>query len=211
MIGTRRKQLQQILDDADAGWAYPWDGLTLPIRVVGYGSLLEPTSAAKTITGTPEAGHPPVWVYGARRTYTYRSPRWRDQEGGPWTALNAEHSGRVGDGFNGRVFELTEADLQGFREREVAYDLRPVVTVDWSDREAGEPTLAYCLCATDRAWEGDVFYDGRGLPERSYHRLCRQGAARVSEAFLSLFSMTTWLGSGERLDTWERRTGWVDA
>src|SRR5262249_22501254 len=63
-------------------YGYPWDGLedavaTFPdhrLLLVGYGSLLNEDSAAKTIKTRPTGGSPPVLALGARRVFNYLIP-----------------------------------------------------------------------------------------------------------------------------------------
>src|SRR5215813_11067432 len=61
--------LQRALDElrTQAPYVYPWDGLEGGIRLVGYGSLLNAASAARTLA--PAGPRRAVLAFGARRLF----------------------------------------------------------------------------------------------------------------------------------------------
>src|SRR6266436_8259748 len=74
--GSAYESLAESLRTLSApSFIYPWEGLETEIGssrknklyLVGYGSLLNPMSAARTIANTPLMGHPPVLALGAKR------------------------------------------------------------------------------------------------------------------------------------------------
>src|SRR5262245_6193027 len=103
------------------GFKYPWRELEKRLNdrgaeriyLVGYGSLLNPRSAARSVRNTPPHGHPPVVAFGARRVFNYRIPdvtfeRYGVKPGAlDRAALNAEPAASV---FNGRLIELALSD-----------------------------------------------------------------------------------------------------
>ncbi len=187
---------------SEFGFAYPWSDLETHLvqagadrmYLVGYGSLLNPVSAARTIADTPPEGHPPVVALGARRVFNYRMPDavfHRYEEQPPKTeraALNAEPA--VDGVLNGRAIEIALADLPGLRIREKAYDLRPVTCLDWLRPEI-PPYTGYVLCSKTW-WEGTQYIDDTLTPFPKYYDLCRAGAAMVSPEFLQLYLETTY-------------------
>lgn len=140
------------LDERD--FEYPWNGLEeavtkMPenkLSLVGYGSLLNRDSAAKTIKDTPPEGHPPVLALGARRIFNYVMPEelledYRKRYGGNFlprerAALNVDYTGSPADALNGRLLTVSTADFEDLRKREPGYDLRPVVYVRWGEWDA---------------------------------------------------------------------------
>jgi hypothetical protein len=187
-----------------SGFDYPWENLdgilrepqAEPIFLVGYGSLLNPESAARTFRDRPSIEHRPVVALGARRMFNYRMPdpiarSWGVPEGSRnRAALNAEPAS--GSVFNGRLIELRSGDLPGLRAREAAYDLRPVTCLYW-DAPNRAPFRAFALCCGHEFWDGKRYVDNSLLPCDRYYELCRKGAEMVSPSFLQLFLKTCFL------------------
>jgi hypothetical protein len=205
-------------DIIDRGFEYPWKDLetvvpTMPggkLRVLGYGSLLNRDSAARTIKNTPPEGHPPVLGIGARRVFNYLIPEERLKTYGSSpssrerAALNVDYTQSPADVLNGRLLEIAPSDIAGLREREWGYDLRPVACVAWAQWES-EPFIAFVLVAVRTEREGRSILDNRALPNPTYARLCRSGALAVSSAFLDLYLHTTWLADRRTLlFDWEK-------
>lgn len=204
-----RRQLEK---NRGMRFAYPWAELETvlgqrggdPPSLVGYGSLLNAKSAARTVAGTPEKGHPPVVAFGGRRVYEYIIPqkvldRYGEKaEPSEGAALNLRPTGSADDLFNGRLIPLDLNDLEGLRERERAYDLEPVIVVPWGQWDQ-TPQLAFALACPPVEFEGRAFVDPELKPYPPYHRLCLEGAAAVSPEFADLFLQSTYLGDGETL------------
>lgn len=194
---------------ADERLAYPWPGLeerlaaqAAPVlHLVGYGSLLEPDSARRTVLDTPDDGHPPVLAWGARRLFDYEmSDAGRERygaaaEGRERAALDVRWTGRAADGFNGRLLDVAVDHLEALRRREVGYDLAPVVWQPWDEPDAA-PAVAFALCASRRPVGGRVRVRDDVLPCPPYLEICRRGARRVSPAFEQVLLDTTFLADG---------------
>lgn len=200
------------------GFAYPWNGLEeavaeMPERkllLVGYGSLLNRDSAARTIKDTPPEGHPPVLALGARRVFNYVMPEaLLKSYGGNFpprerAALNVDYTRSSADALNGRLLTVAPVDIAALRKREFGYDLRPVFCVRWGEWEA-KPFTAYVLVAAEGTVGGRQVIDNDALPHRLYAGLCRAGAHAVSEAFLQLYLETTFLADRKtNLAEWEK-------
>lgn len=185
-------------------FAYPWIELEHhlgsqredSIYLVGYGSLLNPASASRSIRDTPAEGHAPVVTMGARRIFNYQIPQSvfeRYQEfpsSNDRAALNAEPMSSAL--MNGRLIEMQIDDLPALRVREKAYDLQPVSCIYWHDR-ASRPFLAYALCCPYETFEGERYVDNSLVPFKPYYELCCEGARMVSAEFLNFFLETTFL------------------
>ena len=186
------------------GFKYPWEDLeerlyehaAARIYLVGYGSLLNPESAARSVRNTPSDGHPPVVAVGARRVFNYRMPdgifeRYGVEPGArDRAALNAEPAAE--SVLNGRLIELALADLPNLRVRETAYDLEPVTCLPWNKPNTA-PFTAFVLCCKYEFWEGQRYVDNALMPFKPYYRLCRTGAEMVSPAFLNFYLKTCFL------------------
>lgn len=201
-----------------AGFEYPWNGLEEAVAkmpegkllLVGYGSLLNRDSTARTIKDTPAEGYPPVLALGARRVFNYVIPEARLKAyGGNFpprerAALNVDYTRSAADAINGRLLTVAPADIAALREREFGYDLRPVICIRWGDWEAA-PFTAYVLVAAQRTRGGQRVIDDDALPHPLYAGLCRAGAHAVSEAFLQLYLETTFLADRKTsLAVWEK-------
>lgn len=190
---------------------YPWVGLEdlldvagqASVELVGYGSLLEPSSARRTVPHTPDDGHDPVLAWGAYRIFNRAmsgegANRYGVVSGSAErAALNVAWTGSVAHGFNARLLPVRVEDVAALRAREVAYDLVPVVWRPWAQPDA-EPAVAFALSAADRPHEGVVPTRADVLPCPGYLEVCRRGARRVSAEFEALFVATTVLADGHR-------------
>jgi hypothetical protein len=201
------KQLVQAV--AKPGYIYPWDGLeddlvryeSTGISLVGYGSLINAASAAKTLTHTWSEGQQPAIAFGVRRLFHYEMPpAVQSRYDAPVNPLergllNAQQTGEIGDAINGIRFEVPIADIPALRAREVGYDLRPVISIPW-ERPYDEAIISYVLCCPDRSVDGLLLVNPDLKPHHSYYLLCRVGAARVSEEFLRFWLTTSYLADG---------------
>lgn len=199
---------------AGSGFEYPWENLytqqagSARIFLIGYGSLLNAASAARTITSTPPLGHPPVVAFGARRVFNYRMPKSAISRYGlpasdrECAALNAEWTRCSDHILNGRLIPIEPGDIAELRKREQGYDLRPVSCLRWDTND--EPFVAYVLCCSSISPHGQELVDESILPYAPYYGICRAGAAAVSRAFLDLFLATTFLADRKTtMGQWE--------
>lgn len=187
------------------GFPYPWVNLeerlmkdqTEKIYLVGYGSLLNPQSAGKSVRATPESGHPPAVAIGVRRVFNYRMPDYMFMERygvepplRERAVLNAEP---LADSvINGRLIQFAVEDLPALRIRETAYDLQPVTCMFWGKPDSA-PFTAFVLCCAYEVYQGKTYLDNTILPFQPYYKMCRVGAAMVSPEFLDLYLKTTYM------------------
>jgi hypothetical protein len=192
---------------------YPWSGLEEqleePLPVVGYGSLLNTASAARTFTKTAPEGRGAVVALGMRRVFNYLMPPWVDEHYGrpddPCArgALNAYADVQWDVLLNGVILDLHKDDVQAYRERETAYDLEPAMCL-WWDAPEQPPFVAYVLCAPDTPYEGERHTGDDLLPHVKYAALCEEGAAAHSPEFRRCFRETSYLADRTTtLATWQ--------
>jgi hypothetical protein len=197
---------------------YPWPGLEEAVAkapdrtllLVGYGSLMNRDSAAGVIKDPSRADSPPVLVLGARRVFNYMIPQKRLKSyevaysRRERAALNVDYMRSASFALNGRLLAVRASEFAALREREFGYDLQPVPCVLWGDWNA-TPFVAYVLVATEGAQARRRVIDNNALPHPAYARLCRAGARAVSENFLRLYLLTTYLADRKTtLAEWER-------
>ncbi len=184
-------------------WKYPWTGIEAVIEqsafdLIGYGSLLNTTSARRTLSADMVAASKPVLAYGGHRIFNYVMPdavlarRGWPEDPKAIAALNVVASHTTAAFFNGRCFTLTVNDIPGLRERERGYDLVPVSYIDWSQPDS-PARLAYALMATCTQVDGESRVHNEVLPNPGYVDLCESGAESVSPEFLQLFRDSSWV------------------
>jgi len=215
---TALNRLRSALKDLTSlGFEYPWNGLeeavaampTKKLLLLGYGSLLNQESAARTIKDVPADNFRPVLAVGAFRVFNYVIPTSRLQldganSGRERAALNVVYTKSPAHLVNGRLVMVGLGDLDALREREFGYDLRPVLCMQWSDWDSA-PFIAYILVAVHPSVDGRRVTDDSILPHPAYARTCRAGANAVSEEFLELYLNTTYLSDRKTsLAVWER-------
>jgi hypothetical protein len=196
-------------------YPYPWDGLEEDLarvgdgslRLLGYGSLVNSISAARTLTtGVRE----PIIAVGARRIFNYEMPGPTSRYGPPAhpnarALLNLRVTGRLQDMVNGVLIETPPSDIPALRSREVGYDLVAVACINWHRREE-PPSLAYTFQRYDESEEGRAAEDTSIEPHDEYYRVCRQGAAEYGDDFLRFWLATTYLADGTTLvQEWDAR------
>jgi hypothetical protein len=212
-----RTALQAALKTLDGKeFEYPWNGLEEAVAklqerkllLVGYGSLLNRDSAARTIKDTPREGHPPVLALGAWRFFNYvMSEALLKSYGGNFSpreraALNVDYTRSPADALS--LLTVAPADIAALRKREFGYDLRPVACVRLGEWEA-EPFIAYVLVAAKGTRGDRQVIDNDALPHPLYAGLCRAGAHAVSEAFLQFYLATTFIADRKTsLAEWEK-------
>ncbi len=189
----------------EPSYHYPWDTLeeklgassTSEIIIVGYGSLLNISSAAHTLSEQSLSTCQPVIAFGARRLFNYEMPLDIDRYAAPIhsvarAALNVRITGKVDDVVNGIAVKLPPGDIPAMRKREVGYDLVPVACLRWNEFTK-PPFQAHILCCFDEPREGQRHTSDKIEPHRHYYSLCREGASKFGEEFLRLWLATTYL------------------
>jgi hypothetical protein len=182
-------------------WAYPWDGVedtlraagceTLPL--VGFGSLINATSAARTVAASARQ---PVVAFGVRRLFTRRMSEAGAHAYGAMTdsrqcgALNVVPAVTATDFINGILIDTPLADVPALRVRECGYDLVPVCCVPWAAPSAPQQQAWILSCpASEPSVE----------PHPGYYQVCCDGAAAISDVFSEIFLATTYAPDGRTL------------
>lgn len=199
-------------------FTYPWDGLedflaresAGVLRLVGYGSLMNVSSASKTLKTQGVRRHP-VIAYGARRIFNYvignelLERYGASPDASQCAALNVLSSPDLGDTLNGILFEVPLEELPALRARESDYDLFPVICRDWH-RPANDPILAFILSVPDTSSSQRTTSNGDLFPHPGYLKVCHHGAQSISGAFFDYFLDSTYLA-----DRKTKLRHWLDA
>ncbi|MCP5113940.1 MAG: hypothetical protein GY953_24160 [bacterium] len=211
LSATERDRLNTALDNCatQRSYPYPWNGLETsirgPLRLVGYGSILNEASAAHTLSSSSLATRRPVVAFGVRRIFNYQGPAGGGAYGPPESpqhlaALNTRVTSSVEHALNGGLVDIAAADIDPLRRRELEYNLEPVACLDWAAPH-DPPFFAYLLeCTTARA-------NNSLLPHLRYYQVCREGAAGFGPEFLDFFLHSTYLADGvTSVAEWETRS-----
>lgn len=198
-------------------YQYPWNSLEVKLKKLGrfelllvaYGSLVNSESAKLTLSGDSVANAEPVVAFGVKRIFNYEIPPVTGRYGSPdepqaRAALNVMVTGIIHDVTNGVLLRVPISEIPDLRRREIAYDLVPVVCLNWRDLDR-PPFIAYVLQAPDRKWMGKTRVRRDITPHKEYYRLCRNAAKTIGEDFLQLWLHSTYLADGVTLiSRWEQ-------
>lgn len=208
-----RRALAGMMEEARCQpvYAYPWTGLEEELArsgretlgLVGYGSLMNGDSAARTLTREQVRGRRPVVAFGVRRVFNYPIPPGNRSYGGGGpaagrpAALNVRQTYDIGDMVNGVLIDIGRTQLPDLCRRELNYDLVPVACLDWNRPESSPFRASILSCPETLCQEdGSTGTSDRLVPQPDYLRVCRQGAAEFGAAFLDLWLATTFLADG---------------
>jgi len=190
--------------DAYPRFPYPWEGLEASIAerdagalsLVGYGSLMNLESAARTLTVSRIEELEPIRVFGVQRVFDYRMPRSIDARYGKpadermRAALNVYPVPDRDAWINAVRISVDVSEIGDLRQREVAYRLEPALCLPWKD-DGGTPSISYVLSCQGDSWKGETYTDPGLLPHEAYLELCMAGARAFSQSVLDAFLETT--------------------
>jgi hypothetical protein len=163
------------------------------IPLFAYGSLLNEESAATTLGEETLATRRPAIAFGVNRRFDYDPGI---DQGDERAMLNLATTGRTEDIVNGVVVEMSADDLMALSDRELGYDLVPVVVVDWNQAVGdGKPT--FYTAYTFQAPSEGPYVNPDLLPDPGYYDLVVNGASQYGNEYLQLWYDTTFLGDGQ--------------
>jgi len=175
---------------------------------VGYGSLLNTKSASLTLTPEVLKSRIPVIAFGARRIFNYSMGEAVTRYGVPENeiesaALNVRLTGSIHDTLNAVLINIPIEEIPKLRDREIGYDLEPIVCVRWNGND-NEPFIAYILQCPDNPRTGKVRTNNTLMPHRIYIQKCRDGAEEFGTQFLEFWLSSTYLANGiTTIKEWE--------
>ncbi|MBS0621860.1 MAG: gamma-glutamylcyclotransferase [Verrucomicrobia bacterium] len=169
------------------------------VLIFSYGSLMNRTSAARTLSADTLATRKAAIAVGIKRVFNY-DPQ-STSRGAPENPLergmlNVIHTGDATDAINGVVVEMKLEDAVALSEREIGYDLIPVTVYDW---ETGEnPRTAYTFrAAEDAVYKGHKLVKTDIYPRPEYYATVMAGANEFGDQFAHTFLKTTYLADGK--------------
>lgn len=185
------------------------------VLLFGYGSLINAESAARTLSPEAVASMKPVAAFGFKRIFNYKASnvsRWGTKlPENERAMLNIEATTKYNNIINGVVMEITPEDLAQLIQREVGYDLVPMLVVDWNEMLAENPDakvqIAYTFLAPDELRNGIDYTQTKYYPVRGYLHAAREGSIVYGPEFLNYWNATTYLGDGTTtVNQWDEKT-----
>lgn len=183
-------------------WAELFDSGIKTIPIFAYGSLVDPKSAASSFQFT-KVNMKYVIATGVRRVFNYLMPdrhleRWGvELFGNQKAALNLEITNEPEDRVNGVLIEIDTRDFQSLLKREEGYDLLQVNATEWPEGQSNASEHPYAFIAAPDSQYVDHAID----PVPGYFDLCVQAARNVSPSFSEYFDRTTFLNSGQSIQS----------
>jgi len=174
------------------------------ILLFGYGSLINGASAARSVSPAAVDTMRPVVAFGFKRLFNYKAgnvSRWgEDLQENEKAMLNIEATTTYSHIINGVAMEISQQDLEQLIQREVGYDLVPMLIADWNGLLTENPSvkveIAYTFLVPDELRNGVDYTQTRYYPVRGYLHATQQGAATFGPEFLDYWNATTYLSNG---------------
>jgi len=96
--------------------------------------------------------------------------------------------------------EISPEDLVQLIQREIGYDLVPMLVADWNEVISENPSvnvkIAYTFLVPDELRSGVDYTQTKYFPVKGYMRAAQEGAAVFGPEFLNYWNATTYLGDG---------------
>jgi len=172
------------------------------IEFVGYGSLVNPASAAKTVSQEVIDTFRPVVCFGGKRIFernyvnnAHWGKRIRNNDNGMLNVIPVKNLSQM---FNGVSMQVSLEEMVHLTEREIGYDLIPMLTLHWDeamDQNNRTPKffLAYIFSASSEKRGNEIHVSPCVNPVPGYSYFSMAGAAEYGKAFLKFWVDTTYL------------------
>lgn len=197
-------------------WVYPYPELVdqfktegkTTILIFSYGSLMDISSAQRTLSEASLVTRRPAVAYGLKRVYDLNVPitptsRWcipNNPEARGMLNVISDDSSLA----NGVLIDIDIDDIPDLLAREQGYDLVPFITAEW-DTTNEHPTTNYKIAYTLQAPQGNLTSQTI-LPRPGYYELTRNAAKQFGPVFYQLWFGTTYLSDGKTpIQLWEQK------
>ena len=206
------------LIDAVSSYDYPWKSLESDLKkkklnsigIFGYGSLINLESALRTVKPLNNLFLPSIG-FGMKRLFDYDPPaevKSRSIYNGTLDSIdrglfNVQFTGFLSDIINGVYFEVDIDQIEAFREREIGYNLKKIIALEWSEKS--KILECYALGCERNIRNGQPMTNEKLLPNAKYWEVCLSGANAISKEFGDLLTETYYLADGiTTMDFWIR-------
>ncbi len=187
---------------------------TLPLFI--YGSLLDERSAGRTLSTHALATRRPALAFGLKRVFNRDIPIEPESVFGfPCNdsargMLNVEKTDHLENFMNGVIIDIPLNEIAALMEREIGYNLVPIIVTDWEPLHQGE--MKYSIVHTLQAPAESIYVNPHILPRPGYYELTRDAAKQYGPFYEMLWYNTTFMADGiTPVITWEHRLEGADA
>lgn len=184
------------------------------VLLFGYGSLMNRESASRSLKPEAVESMLPTVAFGVKRIFNYKASK-TDQWGQGLNPLekamlNLIPTTTYKSIANGVVMKVDQEDFMRLVQREVGYDLMPILVADWNSVIAEDPCVeikvAYTFIVPDETRNGIDYTQSKYYPVRGYLHASEDGASVFGTAFLKLFDYTSFLANGTtRVYQWDQK------
>lgn len=174
------------------------------ILLFGYGSLMNTTSASRSVGNEAVESMKPAIAFGLKRLFNYKAAnvtRWGfDLPSKEKAMLNVTPTTTYNEVINGVVMKISPEDLASLVQREEGYDLAPVLVTDWENISNKNPEpviqIAYTFLVPNELRRGIAYAQTNYYPVRGYLHAVEDGASAFGQDFLNFWKNTTYLADG---------------
>lgn len=183
------------------------------VLLFGYGSLMNPGSARKSVSKNAVRSTRSVVAFGFKRIFNYKPgdlSKWgSDVEKNEGAMLNIDPKTTYNHIINGVVMEVNLKDLKALVQREIGYDLVPMLVADWnkvlSEDSSVQIEKAYTFLVPDELRGGKSYTETHSYPLRKYLYIVQEGASLFGTQFLDYWNATTYLSDGTTsIQNWDK-------
>ena len=171
-------------------------------------------SASKSLKAEAVESMAPAIALGVKRIFNYKAAQleqWgRNLDPMERAMLNLIPTTTYKSIANGVVMKIDQKDFARLVQREVGYDLMPILIADWDSVIAENPRVeikvAYTFIVPDEIRNGIDYTQTKYYPVRSYLRASEDGASAFGKTFHKLFNYTSYLANGTtRVCQWDQK------
>ena len=199
-------------------WVYPYPQIVSYLRdegkksilIFSYGSLMDSSSAARSLSKISMATRRPGIAFGIRRLFDRDVPICKGSKWGipndpnARGMLNIMLSEQPEDFINGVLVDVILEDIPDILCREEEYDLLPIVVQNW-DNIANSEHPHYLIAYTFHAPQGSGATNSTILPRPGYYELTRNASLLYGQIFYQIWLNTTYFADGiTPITEWEK-------
>lgn len=185
------------------------------VLVFGYGSLMNKQSASHSMKPEAIESMQPAIAFGVKRIFNYKATKtdhWGlDQDHKEKAMLNLVQTLNIASIANGVTLEVDLEDFKRLVEREIGYDLVPILVTSWDDAMNHNPHLeiriAYTFVANHELRNHIDYTSTKYYPVRGYLNAIQNTTQGYGQDFSKMWDVTTFLADGTTcVKDWDKKT-----
>ena len=185
------------------------------ILVFGYGSLMNKVSASRSMKPEAIESMQTAIAFGVKRIFNYKATKtahWGENQHPKEKAmLNLTQTVNIASIANGVTIEVDLEDFTRLVQREIGYDLVPILVMSEKDlkEKAADPEIrvAYTFTAASELRNHINYTHTKYYPVRGYLHAVQAAAAQYGDEFARMWDETTYLADGTTsIVDWDQET-----